>query len=163
MKLVETLRNKFVRDAATLQFAGFLNRFSQAASAIALAFLLGADGQGLFISAVALQALFYFLVNLGVAQATASQVAAAAARGNAALSVGHVERFQPGLRKVKEMGIAPRFIECHRLAPFSFRSMDVGVVHDLMIHDLDLILHLVDSEVETLDAAGGAICTGAVS
>ena len=90
---------------------------------------------------------------------SADLILAAAARGNATLSVGHVERFQPGLRKVKEMGIAPRFIECHRLAPFSFRSMDVGVVHDLMIHDLDLILHLVDSEVETLDAAGGAILT----
>lgn len=89
-RLLGTLRNKFVRDAATLQFAGFLNRFSQAASAIALAFLLGAEGQGLFISAVALQALFYFLVNLGVAQATASQVAAAAARGNTYKSAGWI-------------------------------------------------------------------------
>lgn len=91
--------------------------------------------------------------------ASADRILAAAEKGGAALSVGHVERFQPGLRKVKEMGIAPRFIECHRLAPFSFRSMDVGVVHDLMIHDLDLILHLVDSEVESIDAAGGAILT----
>lgn len=90
---------------------------------------------------------------------SADRILAAAQQGGATLSVGHVERFQPGLRKVKEMGIAPRFIECHRLAPFSFRSMDVGVVHDLMIHDLDLILHLVDSEVESLDAAGGAILT----
>ncbi len=91
--------------------------------------------------------------------ASADRILAAAEQGGAALSVGHVERFQPGLRKVKDMGIAPRFIECHRLAPFSFRSMDVGVVHDLMIHDLDLILHLVDSEVESIDAAGGAILT----
>lgn len=90
---------------------------------------------------------------------SADRILEAAKRGGATLSVGHVERFQPGLRKVKEMGIAPRFIECHRLAPFSFRSMDVGVVHDLMIHDLDLILHLVDSEVESIDAAGGAILT----
>lgn len=84
------LKHKFVRDAATLQIAGLLNRFSQAGSAIALAFLLGADGQGLFISAVALQALFYFLVNLGVAQATASQVAAASARGNTYKSAGWI-------------------------------------------------------------------------
>ena len=84
----------------------------------------------------------------------------AAARGTgAAVAVGHVERFQPGLRKVRELGLEPRFIECHRLAPFSFRSMDIGVVHDLMIHDIDLILDLVGSEVASLDAAGGAILT----
>jgi predicted dehydrogenase len=89
----------------------------------------------------------------------ADAILAAARRSGAAVSVGHVERFQPGLRKVREMQLAPRFIECHRLAPFSFRGIDVGVVHDLMIHDLDLILDLVDSEVESLDAAGGAILT----
>lgn len=83
----------------------------------------------------------------------------AARRGGVHVAVGHVERFQPGLRKVREMKLSPRFIECHRLAPFSFRSLDVGVVHDLMIHDLDLVLDLVGSEVESLDAAGGAILT----
>ena len=83
----------------------------------------------------------------------------AARRGSCAVAVGHVERFQPGVRKVREMGLSPRFIECHRLAPFSFRSLDVGVVHDLMIHDLDLVLDLVGSEVVSFDAAGGAILT----
>ena len=91
--------------------------------------------------------------------ADADAILAAAKAGGALLSVGHVERFQPGVRKVREMGVTPRFIECHRLAPFSFRSMDVGVVHDLMIHDLDLILHLVGSEVESVDCAGGAVLT----
>ena len=91
--------------------------------------------------------------------AEAETILAAGRRGGAAVAVGHVERFQPGLRKVREMGLAPRFIECHRLAPFSFRSLDVGVVHDLMIHDLDLVLDLVGSEVESFDAAGGAILT----
>lgn len=91
--------------------------------------------------------------------AEADAILAAARRGRATLSVGHVERFQPGLRKVKEMNVRPRFIECHRLAPFSFRSMDVGVVHDLMIHDLDLVLDMVGSKVASLDAAGGAILT----
>ncbi len=89
----------------------------------------------------------------------ADRILEAARRGGAALAVGHVERFQPGLRKVRRMGIRPRFIECHRLTPFSFRSMDIGVVHDLMIHDLDLILDLMGPEVESLDAAGGAILT----
>jgi len=87
----------------------------------------------------------------------ADLILAAAARGRAKLSVGHVERFQPGLLRVRELGIRPKFIECHRLAPFSFRSMDIGVVHDLMIHDLDLVLHLIGSDVASLDAAGGAI------
>jgi len=89
----------------------------------------------------------------------ADRILAAAERGRAKLAVGHVERFQPGLRKVRAMNLEPKFIECHRLAPFSFRALDVGVVHDLMIHDLDIILDLVGSPVESLDAAGGAILT----
>jgi len=89
----------------------------------------------------------------------ADAILAAARRGRSTVAVGHVERFQPGLLKVREMGLRPRFIECHRLAPFSFRSLDVGVVHDLMIHDLDLVLDLVGSEVASFDAAGGAILT----
>lgn len=89
----------------------------------------------------------------------ADAILAAARAGGAALAVGHVERFQPGLRRVREMGIRPRFIECHRLAPFGLRGTDVGVVHDLMIHDLDLVLDLVGAPVESFDAAGGSILT----
>lgn len=91
--------------------------------------------------------------------AEAEAICAAARRGKTTVAVGHVERFQPGLRRVREMNLQPRFIECHRLAPMSFRSLDIGVVHDLMIHDLDLVLDLVGSPVESLDAAGGAILT----
>ena len=83
----------------------------------------------------------------------------ASRRGKACLAVGHVERFQPGVRRIRELGLAARFIECHRLSTFSFRSLDVGVVHDLMIHDLDLVLAFVGSEVVDLDASGGAILT----
>lgn len=89
----------------------------------------------------------------------ADRILAAAERGGARLAVGHVERFQPGVIRVREMGVRPRFIECHRLAPFGLRGTDVGVVHDLMIHDLDLVLELIGDEVESLDAAGGAILT----
>jgi predicted dehydrogenase len=89
----------------------------------------------------------------------ADRIIAAAEKGGVALAVGHVERFQPGVRKLKELDMQPKFIECHRLTGFSFRSMDVGVVHDLMIHDLDLILHLVGDEVESVDAVGGEIIT----
>jgi predicted dehydrogenase len=91
--------------------------------------------------------------------AAADRILAAAERGGAVLGVGHVERFQPGVRRVREMGIRPRFIECHRLSAFSLRSIDVGVVHDLMIHDLDLILDFMGSEVVGLDVAGGSILT----
>ena len=84
------LRNRFVRDAATLQVAGMFNQVSQLISAVALAFLLGAHGQGLYVSAISLQALFYFMISVGVAQATTSQIAAAAARGNEYKSSGWV-------------------------------------------------------------------------
>jgi len=90
---------------------------------------------------------------------SAHAILAAAERGRALLTVGHVERFQPGFRKLRELGFRARFIECHRLAPFSWRSTDIGVVHDLMIHDLDLVLDQVGGNVVSLDAAGGAILT----
>ena len=89
----------------------------------------------------------------------ADRMLAAAASGGALLSVGHVERFQPALRAVKARGFRPRFVECSRLAPFSGRSRDIGVVHDLMIHDLDLVLDLVGAPVRSVDAVGGSILT----
>jgi len=91
--------------------------------------------------------------------ASADRILSAAERGGALLAVGHVERFEPGVRKLQELGVRPRFIECHRLSTFQFRSLDVGVVHDLMIHDLDLVLHLTGSEVASFDASGGTILT----
>ena len=94
--------------------------------------------------------------------AAADRILAAAERRGACLAVGHVERFEPGVRKLTELGVEPRFIECHRLSTFRFRGLDVGVVHDLMIHDLDLVLHFVRSEVEELDASGGSILTDSV-
>jgi predicted dehydrogenase len=94
--------------------------------------------------------------------AAADRILAAAEEGGALLAVGHVERFEPGVRKLVELGVEPRFIECHRLSTFRFRGLDVGVVHDLMIHDLDLVLHFVRSEVEDLDASGGSILTDSV-
>jgi predicted dehydrogenase len=75
------------------------------------------------------------------------------------LQVGHVERFNPALRGIAEIGRSARYIESHRLAPFTFRSTDIGVVLDLMIHDLDLVLALVRSEIASVDAFGGAVFT----
>lgn len=91
--------------------------------------------------------------------ADADRMIAAAEKSGAPLAVGHVERFNPAIRAVREYAIEPRFIESHRLAEFKPRSLDIGVVMDLMIHDLDLVLHLVGSEIESVDAVGGAMVT----
>lgn len=77
------------------------------------------------------------------------------------LQVGHVERFQPVFRAGKQLDLHPRFIEAHRLAPFSFRSTDIGVVLDLMIHDLDIVLHLVGAPIRAVHANGGALLSQA--
>jgi predicted dehydrogenase len=71
---------------------------------------------------------------------------------NIILQVGHVERFNPAVVAVREYIDKPRFIECDRISAFSFRSMDVGVVLDMMIHDIDIALAFVDSPVEEIDA-----------
>ncbi len=78
----------------------------------------------------------------------------AARAGGAVLAVGHVERFNPVMTAVERLGMKPRFLEVHRLAPYTFRSADVGVVMDLMIHDLDIVLHLVGEEPSGVDAVG---------
>jgi len=75
------------------------------------------------------------------------------------LAVGHVERFNPVLKQLEARLSKPRFIEAHRLSPFPNRSMDIGVVLDLMIHDLEVILHLVKSPVVGIDAVGVSVLT----
>ncbi|MBX3748026.1 MAG: Gfo/Idh/MocA family oxidoreductase [Verrucomicrobiae bacterium] len=70
------------------------------------------------------------------------------------LLVGHVERFNPVFQRLQEMAPVPRFIEAHRLSPYPARSTDIGVVLDLMIHDLDVILAFVNSPVVAVDAVG---------
>jgi predicted dehydrogenase len=77
------------------------------------------------------------------------------------LQVGHVERFNAALRGIEEIGLKARYIESQRLAPFTFRSTDIGVVLDLMIHDIDLVLALVRSEIVSVEAFGGAVFTPA--
>ena len=80
------------------------------------------------------------------------ELVAVAAQYQRILQVGHLERFNPALRSLAGLLTAPRFIECHRVAPFVERGTDVDVVRDLMIHDLDVILSLVQSPV-TLDGS----------
>jgi predicted dehydrogenase len=86
--------------------------------------------------------------------AEASQLAELAAQRQLVLQVGHVERFNPVLSALEARLTHPRFIEAHRLSPFPNRSTDIGVVLDLMIHDLEIILHLVRSPLQTIDAVG---------
>lgn len=80
-----------------------------------------------------------------------------AERGGATLQVGHIERFNPVVMAALPHVQKPLFIECDRIHPFSLRSTDVSVVLDLMIHDIDLVLHFTDDEIEDLDALGASV------
>jgi len=77
-----------------------------------------------------------------------------AARQRRILQVGHLERFNSAILGAEEHLKAPRFIECHRLAPYKERGTDVSVVLDLMIHDIDIVQTLVGSAIESIDAIG---------
>ncbi|MEI6083809.1 MAG: Gfo/Idh/MocA family oxidoreductase [Verrucomicrobiota bacterium] len=84
----------------------------------------------------------------------AEQLVTLAREKKCLLQVGHVERFNPVLRYLNEVVTEARFIEVHRLSPYPGRSIDIGVVLDLMIHDLDVVLSLVKSPLATIDAIG---------
>ncbi|GGB14957.1 Gfo/Idh/MocA family protein [Puia dinghuensis] len=78
---------------------------------------------------------------------------------NVKLQVGHVERFNPAFLAVDSIPLSPLFIEVHRLAQFDPRGTEVSVILDLMIHDIDIILSLVKSEVKSISASGVAVLT----
>lgn len=75
------------------------------------------------------------------------------------LQVGHLERFNPAIRTLEQVIHEPKFIECHRLAPFVERGTDVDVVLDLMIHDIDVIASLVRSSIDRVEAVGVPVLT----
>ena len=75
------------------------------------------------------------------------------------MQVGHVERFNPAYLALKELNLNPMFIEVHRLAQFNPRGTEVSVILDLMIHDIDIILSLVKSDVKSISASGVAVMT----
>ena len=89
-----------------------------------------------------------------VTAAEARTLEALAGERGRVLQVGHVERFNPAFRQIVDHGIQPLFVEAHRLAEFNPRALDVSVVLDLMIHDIDLVLSLVDAEVADVSASG---------
>jgi len=86
--------------------------------------------------------------------AQAAELVQLAQQHRCVLQVGHVERFNPVFNYLQTVATEPRFIECHRLSPYPARSTDIGVVLDLMIHDLDVVLAFVKSPVTSVDAVG---------
>jgi predicted dehydrogenase len=76
-----------------------------------------------------------------------------AGKHNVVVAVGHSERCNPVVQAVKRLNIEPKFIEAHRISPYPFRSTDIGVVMDVMIHDIDIILSLASGKVKSVDAA----------
>ena len=91
--------------------------------------------------------------------ADADRMLAASRRSGALLAVGHTERHNPAVAVALGLVHAPRFIEVHRLSAFPDRSLDIDVVFDLMIHDLDVILAIVESEVAAIEAVGVPVLT----
>ncbi len=86
--------------------------------------------------------------------AEGEQLVELAERTGASVQVGHAERFNPAALAMRKYAIRPKFIEADRISPFTFRSADVGVVLDMMIHDIDLVLMLAGSAVESVHAVG---------
>ncbi|WP_018614994.1 Gfo/Idh/MocA family protein [Segetibacter koreensis] len=82
-----------------------------------------------------------------------------AREANIKMQVGHVERFNPAFLAIKDMKLKPMFIEVHRLAQFNPRGTEVSVILDLMIHDIDIILSIVNSDVKNISASGVAVMT----
>lgn len=89
--------------------------------------------------------------------ADAHKLAALAKEHQCILQIGHVERFNPALHALEQKLSNPRFLEVTRISPYPDRSTDIGVVLDLMIHDLEIILHLVRSPIQSIDPVGIAV------
>src|ERR671938_624813 len=89
----------------------------------------------------------------------AQELVAAARASGTTLAVGHTERYNPAVAAVFPLVTSPRFIEVHRLGAFPERSLDIDVVFDLMIHDLDIILSIVRSDVTAIEAVGVPVLT----
>ncbi|QDU81770.1 Dehydrogenase [Polystyrenella longa] len=94
---------------------------------------------------------------LAATYADASRIFELAEKHSCLVQVGHIERFNPAFQMVADSCSTPKYIRCERLAPFTFRSTDIGVVHDLMIHDIDLVLALNNSPLARVEAFGASV------
>ncbi|MEA2708769.1 MAG: hypothetical protein QOF78_1370 [Phycisphaerales bacterium] len=92
--------------------------------------------------------------------AEARQIVQWSKEHGAICQVGHIERFNPIVRSMSKLAVEPRFIEVIRISPLTFRSIDVGVVLDMMIHDIDIVLRLARSKVAKVDAIGVSVIGG---
>ena len=91
---------------------------------------------------------------LAVSVREGKKIAALAKRNDSVVAVGHSERCNPVAQAIKRLNIHPKFIDADRISPYPFRSTDVGVVLDVMIHDIDIILSLAASKIKKVDAVG---------
>lgn len=89
--------------------------------------------------------------------AEANELVELAGRRGVPVQVGHIERFNPAFEELQRRPLRPKFVQCERYGPFSGRSLDIGVVLDVMIHDLDLLLALVGSTVCAVEAIGVSV------
>jgi len=87
----------------------------------------------------------------------ARKIVELAKKKNCLVAVGHSERCNPVVQAIKRLDIEPKFIEANRISPYPFRSTDIGVVLDVMIHDIDIILSLAQSKIKKVDAVGVAV------
>ncbi|HUU85266.1 MAG TPA: Gfo/Idh/MocA family oxidoreductase [Phycisphaerae bacterium] len=125
------------------------------------------DAVTIAVPTVAHEALAAPLIEAGVAlliekplapdSASARRLLDLAQAHDCVIQVGHSERFNPVVRAMDRMGVKPKFIETHRISPFTFRSADIGVVFDMMIHDIDIVLHLVACRDYEVRACGVSI------
>jgi len=88
------------------------------------------------------------------------KIVSLARRYDTVVAVGHSERCNPVVQAMKRFSIEPKFIEAHRVSPYPFRSTDVGVVLDIMIHDIDIVLSLANSKIRRVDAVGVNVIDG---
>lgn len=89
-----------------------------------------------------------------------SAIVSSARQANLTLAVGHIERFNPTFNDLENACGTPRYIKAERFSPYAFRSTDISAVHDLMIHDIELVQRLAQSRVTRVDAFGATICGG---
>jgi len=87
----------------------------------------------------------------------ARKIVELAKKNNSIVAVGHSERCNPVVQAIKRLNIEPKFIEASRISPYPFRSTDIGVVLDVMIHDIDIILSLAASKIAKVDAVGVSV------
>jgi predicted dehydrogenase len=154
-------------DADVAKAQEFAGKYRCAAATNVDGFLDKLDAVSVAVPTVYHEAVAAPLIEAGVAtliekplapdSAAARRLLEMAQRRSCVLAVGHSERFNPVVLALKRMQVAPKFIETHRISPFTFRSADIGVVFDMMIHDIDIVLHLVRERVASVTAVGVSV------